>query len=345
MSNNIVADGNMSTTNITYFSIEYWLEKAGSTMLTDLINLLSTPISFVGFILNLISLKILFHGNFKSIKLFTYFKEYSANSALICFVSLGLFLLTTKFINFNSYYSMFYFTHIYLPIVTTGYFYGCILDIVIILEHIFILKNKRNLLGKYKPFRTCAILFVICFIINFPFFLAFRPEIKQVFISPNETFNLYFLASTDFGNSVGGKIVLFAVYILRDLITLLLEATLNIITIVLFKKYILNKSKLLNRTKQPKAVISGSINKGDQKAVSIVIILSILTILEHSAIIMASIYSNFFVNKLTFTFAAFSSFFVTLKHLSNFFLLLIMNKNFKKSFIELFKINCQSNSE
>jgi hypothetical protein len=376
----------MNTSNTTsqyYPSFEFWLQVFGSTMFIDTLYFAFVPlVSLLGFIFNLIGLKVLFNNQFKSTKLYSYLKVYMVNSALVCLASVGIIFNSRRYFNLqNSYFSNFYIVYIYIVIVNTGYFYGGLLDILIILDRIFIIKNKSTLLSKQSSWLICFVLFVVCLSINFPYFFVFYPSSLSVRLSDVESYTFYFFDVTTFAKSKIGTIITFTQYFFRDFFTLASEIILNLLSIYFLRRYLVKKAKMTSastrtftnnqpslklgdkqnkQNKQDKAMTvqdltsnntgqnsmhtlnstnpkKKNISKSDLKATLMVIIMTILSIMEHSFMLLCLLYFNFFTNLTAFTLGCLANTSVALKHSSNFLIFILFNKNFRNGFISLFK--------
>jgi hypothetical protein len=347
---------NNSNQSMFYLPFEFWLSVFGSTVYVDAINLFLVPlIGAIGLVLNLIGLRILFYQNFKSIKLFAYLKVYLINSAFICLISIGNMQDSKRFVDFNSYFSINYIIYVYVLLGNTSYFYGCVLDIIIILEQIFIIKNKANFLKNSSPYKYCLLALVSCIVVNFPYYFAYRPSSLTVSLNATWTYTFYFTDYSDFAKSQLGVIALYVVYSLRDFLTLSLQILCNIILIIFFKRHLAKKSKLVKRLETSMESKKGNFststfnignkmntrnlsNKTDSKATLMVITISIFSILEHSSLLLVLIYfqADF---QTGFILRFLPNIFVPLKHASNFFILFIFNKSFKAGIRSFFNIN------
>jgi hypothetical protein len=343
------------TNSYSYISYEDWLTILGSTIEVDILVFFFLPIlSLIGFILNIISLRLLYYNQFRIIKLYSYLKLYLINSSLVTLVGIGNFLHSKRFIDFNSYFSSFYITYIYIYLSNMGYFYGCMLDIMLILEQIFILKNKVNILNKYSAYVYSGVLFVICLVINMPFFFAFVPASLTVDLSSTLNYTFYYVNYSYFATTQIGSIILLIVYVLRDITTLILQAVCSIWLIIDLKKYLAKKSTLvkkrvtividskqtlsrenpvMNTTSSTRLSVTKSAlkpkgNKADVNATLMVITISILSILEHLSIllILGSLQLGISLDPVVNILPNIT---IRLKHSSNFFILLLFNKNFK----------------
>jgi hypothetical protein len=337
----------------TYHSLDYWIHQIGFTRFSDTLNFIFIPmLCAFGVFFNIISLIILFQNEFKSIRLFEYLKEYLVVSIFICFISIGLVLLGNSYLNLDLYISYFFFIYIYLTIVNTAYFYSCMLDIIIGLEYVYILTNKPMPLRKYSTSLVCSVLLVVCTAINAPFYFNFQPVSFLVNLNQNETVLLYYLDYTQFAKSIKGKIILYTLFVFRDILTIIGEITINVFAIVLFKNHLCKKSTLLKSSVKVLQLIktkatqlntsaaasnTSNISNLDLMTTLTVIVMSTLSILEHFFILMGLIYANFELNSTTYAISSIANCFIALKHSTNFFVFMSIHKNFKNGFKNLLK--------
>ena len=240
-----------STTNQTspvfYMSKEKWLNFFGATFLKDSLKVyLFTPFAFSGFLLNLVSFIVFNLKGFRNQPLYIYLKAFILNSMLIEALQATVFLVSSyKFFDFsNTHPALFYYSYLYKPILSTGYFFGTALDILIILERISQLNKKFKIFKKASPLLACLVSLMFCLAINIPFFMVNDFAYVDLNTSPNETFRLFYYTYSSFSASFLGKIITFVVYGIRDVFTLLSQIVLGVILIVLVKSYV-NKRKIL----------------------------------------------------------------------------------------------------
>jgi hypothetical protein len=228
-------------------SLEFIFESLGSTLIGDIIDLFINPIvCLFGLISNLIAFRLLFSEQFKSIKLYNYLKVYLINSALLCLTIIGFLANSRRFLYLNSYASNFYVIHIGLTIVSTCYFYAGVLDILIILDRIFLITNKNGILSYLSTFKLCSILFLACLIINFPQFFIYEVVGIPINLSVSEARMFYFFMPNQFGRSSVGTILMYIVGFFRDFFTLASQIVLNIVSLYFLKRHLsINDHKIL----------------------------------------------------------------------------------------------------
>jgi hypothetical protein len=165
---------------------------------------------------------------------------------------------------------------------------------------------------------------------------VFSPKSYSAQLGINETRVFHFYGHTEFADSLAGKIVIMTLYFVRDLVTLVFEISLNVWLILLVKKYQAKKSILLNRPlpSQTSNLNIGEIRRYDLRVTIMVILMSLLSILAHSFIFIGLIYNLIYFNEVTIRLIAVANLFISVKHLSNFIILLLFNSKFRVSILD-----------
>jgi cation transport ATPase len=162
---------------------------------------------------------------------------------------------------------------------------------------------------------------------------------------------------------------------LRDCFTLFAQIGLNIVSIHYLRKHLAKKSAILNKssksainkpTQQSSSAYNDSItkvnqstsqqkkaesveesqgkaknkeqilNKTELKTTIMVTLISVFSILEHTLMLLSSVYRVFYTNLFGIILVIVAVTWLLLKHASNFFILYAFNKNFKKDFKQIF---------
>lgn len=349
-----------NTTRQEYASIDELLKSHGSSWILDNFNLYPFLIfSPIGLILNLFSLIIFMDSEFDTQPLYQYLRVYVANNVLMCFIGLFNFTFTTFriFSWSNAYWTQAYCSYFKVTVGNLSYFYSTVLDIVILVDRISNFKRKWRSLFVLDPYQMCAVCLLACLVFNIPIYLAFSPSSATSPIGPNETFTVWFVDVTPFQMSKVGTILLFIVNFTRDLVTMLIEIVLNIISVVLLKNYLSKKRRLtipsentvtkiemrrptifVRSTRRvtpadPLAVLrlksTEQISSTDTKATMLVIIMSALTFAEHMLVLGSLFYNTFNFNLTVYVLYAVSNFFWVFKRSFQFFLFYKFNKKFR----------------
>ena len=353
--------------NSEYFlAKEFWFDQVGSSIFLDSLYVyLYAPLCLLGFILNMLSYFIFLKRDFQILSTFNYLRVYTISSALLCLV-LGTYFVCQSHVLFqftNSYGSMLFGCYFYGPFIATIYFFNSFMDVYISLERIFYFVPTLDIINRYSWKITCSILIVASVVINSPYFFLFKPAYFEVPLSSIELLDVYYWGTTEFYDSLFGKISLFLIYFLRDVVTLTAELIINIITIFLLKRQInkkmdimfVNSNKIDSRKTDQIQQLDQiqceiqcvskkietkkkSISKSDKNLTHMIIFMSIFSILEHVFFIISSVYILMSQDKFTFLLSFIANFFISIKHVSNFFFFILYNSLFRKAFKKAFSL-------
>jgi hypothetical protein len=242
------------TTNTTtdptgyYLSEDQWLTAFGSTWILDTFNCYPYIVAAIlGFVLNSFSLAVFQDAEF-NIALYKYLSVYCLNNMLICLFGSGNVFFSIKRILpwTNSYYPNAFTNYFYLPVASILNFFGSMVDIFILLDRIGNFnKRVKELTTKWSVYRTCAITFVTCSIFCIPLFLAYCSCSITVKLSATTPFTIWFGGATELSKTLTMTILLFVILAVKELGVLLVQLGLNVVSIVLLKRYLMKKSRLI----------------------------------------------------------------------------------------------------
>ena len=336
---------------------ELFLIQIGSTWTLDTLFLILIPISIVGFVLNSISLFVLFKINIKDTRLYLFLRVYTFNSVLICLLSSTSFIpFVPRYVNIsNSYVSRFYRCVLMSFGGSTLFLYSNLIEILINLERLSIFKTYyKNFTNKFSPI-VLLIIFISSNLINTPFLFWYYAKSDQEFlngkildfINSSNISSFTYCGRTNFLKTNYGLILSILNISIRDLFTLISEIFTGILIIIYFNKYIkgrILKLKPNERTSLNMTVedlqISKTINENDIHRISfrksfnmvvsitfLSVIVHIISLLSYCLYLISAKYDIFNLWSNFFTF--FIIFFLLIKNLSNFFIFYEFNSNFK----------------
>jgi hypothetical protein len=172
----------------------------GPDLLLDSLYLyMDTIVGGIGLILNVLSFVVFLDKEFE-MKLYSYMRVYTINSALISLIT-GLAFVSNALRYFSwthSYPAQVFYVYVYIPVLITGYYYGTLLDMIITLDRIsFFLKPVKKLfiLGPYK---LCAVCLAFCFITNASFYFNITTQMITVTINSTRTVEVWFNTQSAF---------------------------------------------------------------------------------------------------------------------------------------------------
>jgi hypothetical protein len=203
-----------------------------SKLYREFIYLSIIPLGFFGFILNIFTFAVL-NNNKSLFKLPVYFyvRVYTIKSAFICLIATTLFIGDTRilFKFTNSQWAMKYFAHFYIPITNSLFFYQTCLDCLLTFDRLTCIWDKFKFYNRSKPKKYCIILSVFTLLVTFPYWLAFKYKIIKT-----KQFVVHYMGLSD----VIPKYIFITINLMLDALPLLFELPLNILTIILLRKYL-----------------------------------------------------------------------------------------------------------
>jgi hypothetical protein len=336
---------NTDANNSNYeYTLDAVLTKYGSNFYLDLFNLVPfTLVSVVGFVLNTFSFVAFLDDEFKGIHLYSYLRVYCINNMIMCFLNIFNFVYSSIRILpwSNSFLTQLYSNYVYIPITNFNYFYGSLLDIVILLNRISYFNATVKNCIKFSPLTICSISFLVCLIVEFPFFFFFMPNSHTATLKDGTIFTIWFSDMTQFAQSTSGSVLKFLMYGLRDILVMLIILVLNVISTCLLKQHLSQKLRLVRYRMEELHISEGNaelstsfglnrISKADKRSSIMVIIMCILTIGEHLLVLLSVVYPYFNFDFNMFVFYTVNNFFWPVKRCGDFFLFFYFNKKFRK---------------
>lgn len=331
--------------NVTYSSLRDVYETfCGPVWLQMAYLVVYTPVSAIGFFLSVLCVFLFFQSEFK-LPLYDYLKLYSISNVIVCFASFFYtFTWSAEVFPFaNTYISKFYASYIFTPVVNVSYYFSTALDIIITMDRIALFVPKVKAINKINAFKLSAITFLICFAIDFPYFLTFEPN--KLIIPLNSTYNFTFYINdlTPYAVTQAAQIISNIQFAVRDIIPVFSLVALNIASIVLLKLHLRKKAKLVKKKKV--GDISSSSNTGDEankkaktsnadvKATIMVILISVLTAIQNFLLIAVLLYYRVTLFGFAGILLVFLvDFFYPFKCMCAFFIFYYFNNNFRKDF-------------
>jgi hypothetical protein len=367
---------NMTTNKIAMFVdfdllMEQALREIGSTWFYDSFYLFGfTTLGLVSLVTNLISYFI-FNGPFFARKpLYAYLKVSCLNSALVSLFSITNLLWSSRRYHAfaNTELATILRCYIKHPVILVGYFYGSMLDIVFALERLAEITNLRAEFRRFRPVRVCLLLFTLCFLLNLPYIFLFTPQKR--FLSEHHTnVTEYFFGygESNFAlNTTIGVVLKRTQYFVRDVLTLVVLISVNVISLVNFKrKYYLAENngikpnnsrrgsselmvnvrsfrtdngsslslKLLN---VDRSLLYFSVVKLNKKLTIMVFIICFISSVEHIFMVLGiELFTRYSGHQLKFFLVFMTNLSVLVKHSLNFFIFYNYNNFFKVRFLNL----------
>jgi hypothetical protein len=360
-----------NATDGEYYSLDFILTNfAGSTWNTDNFNFWPfVTLGPVAMLLNLLAFLILQNSDF-SIDLYKYMRVYTANNAL--FSLLITFNWTNASIRIipwtNSQLAQIVSVYFLINASNVIYFFGNIIDVLMLFDRIAIFKKKIKTVLKIHPYKMCCLAFVCVVLVDSPFYFVLVVEPLPFKLNATSTFIVWSYTNSAFASSKLGTVLTYMVYAVRDVVVCLAQISLNLTLILSFKQYIDKRIALHGMTgvflvsetnkidthrqaptpinvrpsKSPKIGVGqqSRVSSADKRATVMCILVCILSLIEHLLVFASVLYpyfsTNAFVSLLIFSVLGLWQ---ILKRIADFFILFFVNKVFKKACVKFFRVN------
>lgn len=323
--------GNFSDNSQNYYDLEQILIDHGSLLPLDIFNLYPyLLVSVLGFLLSLFSFIVFQSDKFK-IPFYEYMRVYTLNGTIACLVSIfNCFNSSIRIVSFsNSFLVQAYNIYVFLPIASTTYFYGSVLDILILIDRLSYFNAGLKCFTKIKPYTLCVISFFICLIIQIPSFLFYRISSSTYPIDSTTNFTLWEGQTTDFAVSAYGYALMIVVYALRDLTAMIIQIILNAACLRLLKNQLNRKQSYLAR------IYSSGAYSTEIKATLTAVVLCLISIIEHLINLTSCIYPYIRMNLVANILFDVVNFVWVFKRAVEFFVLIALNSSFRRGSVNL----------
>ena len=143
----------------------------------------------------------------------------------------------------------------------------------------------------------------------------------------------YYTKPTDFSQSTFGQVLAFALFFIRDVLTLTLKIFLNVISVILMRNYLKKRNNRHANDTQ-----TSHITKVNRELTYIAIVMCVLSSLENISFIVSYAYLILSLDQFSRILYFLSNFVILVKHSSN-LIIYFYNNLFKKEFLKLFSVN------
>lgn len=238
--------------NKTFESETQLLESVGIYFTLGLLSLtLTSFIAIIGLVFNLITCLVLFKQQTLN-KLFFYFKIITVLSTLISVFQIVIALFMSRpLLNVSDHpLAQYYVSYFHLPVVGVIGWFKITMNTVILLDRIVIF--RPHLSGKIlsnSPIKNIAVAFVVSAVVMITQFVSYIPYEYTVYTSDQsgevKLYKHFYVTEVNpRAEKLRVKIFLNIVSFLRSIVWLVLDVILNIISIRLYQRFLLQKRKL-----------------------------------------------------------------------------------------------------
>ena len=293
-------------------------------------------------------------------------------------IFLFIFTHLPRYFTFSiSYFARFYRCVIMINVANMLNFYETVLNILIMIERVSTFALKFRKYTKIPAYRTSIALFLLCNLICLPTYFLSSVKSDSSFVYDIEHYNQTFVEfkyceKTNFSKSAYGKILISLVIVTMNGIALMMEISVTIVTIIYFKRYLRFKATLTHVRNKEKTASKFSINhisvydssnnvtsnsnnnsfklnctsannkmsKSNRNLTKMCIEFSILSAISNICILFYNLFLLFVGdNNYLYYYIVFAAcLFTLIKLTSNFFFFYYYNSNFRKTFIDLIKM-------
>ena len=240
---------NSSTINLQ----EYYYLRIGSTWIIDsLYMFIVLPEAFIALFLSLISFVCFMNKDFDRLLIYKYLRIFTFNNFLQNLIGMFCFITYSQryFIYGDSYVSRIYRCKVTNYVLNTFYFFGNVLDVVIVIERLSKFSPKQKGFEKFSSMKLSINLLILCLTINLPMAFVYYVKNDQEFYSYLHDFNTLltftYCGREPFFTTIAGKGLILLTVFLRDIITLIFEFVISLYAIIKFKNFINRRSKLIS---------------------------------------------------------------------------------------------------
>jgi hypothetical protein len=330
-----------NSSNQTFATIYEFLRAYGSNQTIELLNItLFLFTSCLGTILNAISISVFFKKEF-SIPLYSYLRVYVVTGLLVSILQVTYPFFNCKTLFFetsNSYAGVYYVTFVYGFVQATLLCFVFMIDLVIVIDRIATFNVRFKLLfNRLHSIQIIGVLFISSVIIMLPHrFSTGIVEHRLHDTKLDKTINIYFITvKTSFTEHFAGKLILNIIYIFRNGVTLVLDMSLNIISIYYFREFSLKRKNFVSVSRLSSGVFNstnaGRTFRSEKMIVLMVITLSAISIVHKVQMNITFLYHLLGQNTKTVTILYFlTNWFNSLRNVASFFIFYTFNRKFKR---------------
>ena len=158
------------------------------------------------------------------------------------------------------------------------------LDILIGLERLSIFADSYKKITEYSPYSLSFLLFLLSFIVNLPllfwYYVKNDVEFYEAALNLNDTNMFFYCGRTKFLNTSYGLVTSIISIFIRDILTLIVEIAITILSLVYLHRFIQNRIELTRPTRLNSLIqtLHANLNNSMIRNTKMAISLSILSI-------------------------------------------------------------------
>ena len=246
---------------------------------------------------------------------------------------------------------------VYIPYVSYAFHVIGVIEIAILLSRMSIFSHFLDKYFVIRPKIFCAIATAFCLFVDGFTACVYLPVYGGDYYYYDKTGSVkynsfYYVDTSEIAQSQIGSIVLVAIYVIRDYLTMAISATLSIISLVQMRKYFKNKIikfKLFDPNKAQHVNGNRDANKKNRLAernhLKMVISLTCISIVSRSISMTCDLLYLFVSGTIAPLFGTLTDMFFIIGPAFSIFVFLNFDANFKKEFCKMFFNRLEQNSE
>ncbi len=224
---------------------DIFLDKIGSTWLYDSLYLfLIVPMGILGALLNIISFFIFLKKDLRDVNFYKYFQVYALTGTVLSLILCCTFMISPRFLFEISISQS---ARIFKCLIEASYvlplflFFSNALNILLNIERASNFSDKLKSFKKISPYLACLCLFILCSLINLPMFFlidtASDEYINEALIIHEKAIQFKGLCIRNANSlSLFGTIATWFSFVVKELVTFILDIASNVVAIICFKK-------------------------------------------------------------------------------------------------------------
>jgi hypothetical protein len=235
-----------------YLTEDQWLTITGSTWSLDIfLSYRYMLTSIIGLVSNAYSLAVFQDADFNT-DLYKYLRIYCVSNMAVALFATGNCFYNDKrvFPWSNSYSTQAYAAFFYFPMASVLNFYGCMIDIFILIDRIGRFNPRIKALVNWPVYKTCAVTFVAVFVFCLPLFAAYSSNKLTVMLNETTPFTIWYAGASPYFNvKLIGAIWLAVLLLVKDGLVMIVQLALNVASIILLKQFWRKKIRFITNNR------------------------------------------------------------------------------------------------
>lgn len=262
---------------------------------------ITVPIGMIGLCLNMASFVIFCKNELDSQPIFVYLRVYTFINMITSLCYAFIWTFRSRFIPItNNLWMLLIGVRIIFPLNTISYFFGCLIDISLLVNRMGSLKYKCLL--DLNPMVLMILGFLASLVFCVPWCYFYDITSSVVLIESQNATIIYEIATSSFRKSAIGRIYWTISAMTRDIFLFGVEVLLNICTYILFRAFMNRKGRMvgfqssvvpasISRNNFPANVAEPRSVKANKKASQMILLTCLISLMQHSVAALCFTYA------------------------------------------------------